>query len=163
MKKIIIGIILILCGYSFAWGQGKNREQIEAFRIAFFTKNLSLTSEEAKVFWPVYNAYSADLEEVRLKKGQLQRNVNQELLSSDEGRLESLSNQFIELKRQEINLAEEYHDKFKEVLPIRKVVLLYKAEQKFKQELLKEIQRRRQERMQNGRPGGMRPGIRRRN
>jgi hypothetical protein len=40
----------------------ERREQIESMKIAFLTKRLDLTPEEAKKFWPVYNQYSEELD-----------------------------------------------------------------------------------------------------
>ena len=162
MMKNVVFILLFLSGLSGliqAQGQERMGEQIEAFKIAFFTQKLNLTSQEAEVFWPVYNdyldnnEYSSELDDLRRKRNQLQQEVKREILSSDNQKLEALSDQFIALKKEENNISEKYHQKFKQVLPIRKVIMLYKAEQEFKQELLKEIQRRRQERMKSGRPG----------
>ena len=156
MMKNVVFILLFLSGLPGliqAQGQERMGEQIEAFKIAFFTQKLNLTSQEAEVFWPVYNEYSSELDDLRRKRNQLQQEVKREILSSDNQKLEALSDQFIALKKEENNISEKYHQKFKQVLPIRKVIMLYKAEQEFKQELLKEIQRRRQERMKSGRPG----------
>ena len=44
---------------------GERREKMEAQKIAFITKQLELTPDEAKVFWPVYNEYDAKRLELR--------------------------------------------------------------------------------------------------
>src|SRR5690349_1590865 len=41
------------------------REQIATLKIGFITQKLNLTPEEAKVFWPVYNQYDEELEQLR--------------------------------------------------------------------------------------------------
>ena len=54
-------IITMLCPL-FILGQNhrmdKKREKIEVQKIAFITKQLDLTPEEAQKFWPVYNQFS---------------------------------------------------------------------------------------------------------
>src|SRR4051812_42751159 len=40
-------------------------EKLESMKIGFFTQRLDLTPEEAKKFWPVYNAFQDDLEKLR--------------------------------------------------------------------------------------------------
>src|ERR1700749_3445006 len=40
-------------------------ERVQALKIAFITKRLSLTSAEAEKFWPIYNEYSDKREVVR--------------------------------------------------------------------------------------------------
>ena len=42
---------------TLAWSQGgHDREKLESMKIAFFTKKLDLSPEEAQVFWPVWYA-----------------------------------------------------------------------------------------------------------
>ena len=38
----------------------KKKEQIKSLKIGFITNQLSLTTEEASKFWPIYNAAVAD-------------------------------------------------------------------------------------------------------
>src|SRR5882724_9532872 len=40
-------------------------EKLQSMKIAFFTERLNLTPEEAKSFWPVYNAFQDELEKMR--------------------------------------------------------------------------------------------------
>jgi hypothetical protein len=46
-------------------GAGANREDIESMKIAYLTKKLDLTPDEAKKFWPVFNQFSEELKNVR--------------------------------------------------------------------------------------------------
>ena len=64
MKKILFLILAIsFCGIAYAQKENDNRkakmekamEEIQSRKIAFFTKTLELSSEETKVFWPVYD------------------------------------------------------------------------------------------------------------
>ena len=41
------------------------RERLEALKTAFITRELQLTAEEAKGFWPIYENYSSTLKELR--------------------------------------------------------------------------------------------------
>ena len=41
------------------------RENIEVLKVAYFTKHLSLTTEEAEKFWPLYNSYSGEVRKAR--------------------------------------------------------------------------------------------------
>ena len=53
-------LIALLCPL-FMFSQNildKKREKIEIEKIAYITKALDLSSEEAQVFWPLYNKYS---------------------------------------------------------------------------------------------------------
>lgn len=44
---------------------GEPRPKIEAIKVAYITKQLNLSAEEAQKFWPVHNAYMAELKEAR--------------------------------------------------------------------------------------------------
>ncbi len=41
------------------------RENIEVLKVAYFTKHLALTTEEAEKFWPLYNSHSAEVRKAR--------------------------------------------------------------------------------------------------
>ena len=41
------------------------RPNIEAIKVAYITKQLNLSAEEAQKFWPVHNAYMAELKKAR--------------------------------------------------------------------------------------------------
>lgn len=41
------------------------RENIEVLKVAYFTKHLSLTTEEAEKFWPLYNSYTDEIRKAR--------------------------------------------------------------------------------------------------
>lgn len=123
---------------------GDARAQYEAFKIAFFTRRLSLTSAEAKVFWPVYDEYTGALADLRRRKRAKQAEMRRAFDASSEAELEALADAYLALVNSEADIRTRYHTRFKQVLPIRKVLLLYKAEQAFKRELLEEIRRRRQ-------------------
>lgn len=41
------------------------RQNIEVLKIAYFTKHLSLTTEEAEKFWPLYNSYTLEVKKAR--------------------------------------------------------------------------------------------------
>jgi ABC-type uncharacterized transport system substrate-binding protein len=43
-------------------------------------------------------------------------------------------------RQQELDIIKKYHAQFKKILPIKKVALLYKAQEDYKKELLKQIQ-----------------------
>ncbi len=42
-----------------------DRPNIQAIKVAYITKQLNLSAEEAQQFWPVHNAYMAELKKAR--------------------------------------------------------------------------------------------------
>lgn len=131
---------------------GRAREQVEAFRVAYYTRELNLSTDEAQRFWPVYNEYADDLEENRAEQRKTQMSLRQAYTGGSDQQVDDLLTELMELKSAEVALTIQYHELFKEVLPIRKVAMLYKAETDFKRKLLEHLQERRQERLNNRRP-----------
>jgi hypothetical protein len=81
MKKIILSFLLsfLVVGITMAQpperpmgprgkGSRPSRENIEALKVAFMTKHLNLTIDEAQKFWPAYNACFEELKKARQEK-----------------------------------------------------------------------------------------------
>ncbi len=118
---------------------GERREKMEAQKIAFITKQLELTPDEAKVFWPVYNEYDAKRLELRKSfknKEDFDKDDIEKLSEKDAALM--LDNQIIEAQKL-LDLRKEYHAKFKAVLPAVKVLKLYNSEREFQKMLIEKI------------------------
>ena len=128
--------------------QGKNsggkHEKMEAQKIAYITQEVSLTTDEAKVFWPVYNEYEAKRKEMRktFKNSDNLRKDEIDKLTEKEA-LQILDNQLVEAQKL-VDLRKEYHNKFKSVLPAVKVLKLYDAEREFQKMLIDRIRQHKQ-------------------
>lgn len=48
-------------------------------KIAFLTRRLNLTPDEAKKFWPVYNQFSDELKNIRESRNKAARDVKENL------------------------------------------------------------------------------------
>ncbi|NCI47580.1 hypothetical protein [Sediminibacterium soli] len=70
MKKIIVLIVLLVsvADYGLAAPVHLQPRRLESLKIAYITRELSLTPEESQKFWPVYNGYVAELRKTRLEK-----------------------------------------------------------------------------------------------
>jgi|YNPMSStandDraft_2_1061718.scaffolds.fasta_scaffold04720_5 Spy/CpxP family protein refolding chaperone len=117
--------------------QCKHKEQIKAQKVAFLTSKLDLTVQEAQSFWPLYNEYEKKKEEIFEAQNNLYEAFSKENLSEKE--LNQLADKYIELQFAESKLLAEYHNKFKKILPINKVVTLYSSDRMFKKELLRQL------------------------
>jgi hypothetical protein len=134
--------VLILTGFYSVAALSQNndkKEKIESFKVAFITQKLNLTAKEAQLFWPVYNEYLDKIETLKnaRKKELRTANINIDTYSDKDLEL-MLDNEFLS-KEKEVELGKEYFNKFKSVIPVKKVILLYKAEDEFKRELLRQI------------------------
>ena len=99
-------------------GSQKKQENIEALKVAFLSKELVLTPDEAQKFWPLYDQYSKELK--LLKKD------NTDVLERDE---------------KVLNLRKNYKDQFVKILGAQRVNDMYKAESKFNLLLIKAMKK----------------------
>lgn len=122
--------------------RAERKEQVEAFKIAFFTEKLQLTAEESKAFWPLFNQFE-ERQDALQEKYDL-RGKKLELLTDDEVKGHIMSQ--LEMEDELVKLRKDYTMQFMEVLPIRKVAMLQRINREFKKALLEEIRKRRRER-----------------
>lgn len=130
-------VLLIISNTAFAQG-GSKKEALEAIKVGIITKKLDLTPDEAKVFWPIYNLYEDELGALR-KKRKEEKNTD-DITTLNDKEVEKVVDGEILFRQQELDIIKKYHAQFKKILPIKKVALLYKAQDEYKKELLKQIQ-----------------------
>ena len=146
LKTTTIICLLVICCLSGA-AQDIPPEKMERFnaqRVAFFTDRLRLTSKEAQVFWPIYNEYQDEKNKIIEGRKELTRNLMQNQRTLSDKEIEELGDKYVESVKKEAGLLEVYHKKFKEILPIRKVMRIYSTETQFKNFLLRQIQQSRE-------------------
>ncbi|HEU4609908.1 MAG TPA: hypothetical protein VFS31_17430 [Chitinophagaceae bacterium] len=107
--------------------------RIEALKIAYLTRKLNLSAEEAQKFWPIYNQYSKEIRAVQL---------------------EARNNQDNELKKEEkiLEIRKKFNGEFAKALSMEKINMFFRAEKDFGDALRKELMERRQQRLDNRRP-----------
>ena len=135
MKKHLLTIALIL-GFTIA-GMSQDEDKkdggrIEALKIAYLTRKLNLTTEEAQKFWPVYNQYSDELRKVQI---------------------EARQNNTSEIERDEkvLNIRKRYNNEFAKALSTEKVNSFFRVEKEFNGFLQKEMMERRQNKLDRNR------------
>ena len=145
---IVTGVIILgsLTAYAQPEGGPANRKkQIEARKVAFITSELNLSPEEAQIFWPVYNQAQAErkalrekyktMRDIKVKEGEPKKTLD----TMTDKELEEKMEYMMVHEQAELDLKKKYLNKYKEVLPIKKVAKLYQAEMKFKKRLMSDI------------------------
>lgn len=136
MKKylLILSIFLgfVAAGYAQDDDDKRDGGRIEAMKIAYLTRKLNLTTEEAQKFWPVYNKYADEL-----RKAQL----------------EARQNKVPEIEREEkiLSIRKRFNGEFAKALSTEKVNAFFRVEREFNTFLQKEIMERRQQRLERNR------------
>lgn len=144
MKHISKILIIAFISASTLLSAQSGMDKIKSLKIAFITERLNLSSEEAAVFWPVYNEHEAAIENLRRNERTEIRNRLQNFQNMSDGQIQSLMNEFLALQEERNNRNTAFLKKMTNLISARKTFLLIKAEDDFKKRLLQQIQKRRQ-------------------
>ena len=139
-KTVILGLFICVISFgTYAQDKSDKEQKIKSQKIAFFTEKIGLTPEEAQVFWPIYNSYwdkkNSIIADRKDKMTYFAENIDK--LNNDE--MVKYADQYIHYEMELAELLDEYHNKFKEILPIEKVMKIYLADYEFKTYLLRRI------------------------
>ncbi len=150
-KSPMIGILLF---FFFQMSFAQPGERFEAWKVAYYTQKLNLTPDEAKLFWPVYNQFSGDRKKIRdkMRLERMEMKINFEEMKDEE--VEALLDEMVAGRQSELDLYKRYINEFRKVLPPKKVALLMRVEQNFKQEVLRAMSDQPQRPGPKGRPQG---------
>ncbi len=146
MKKFYLLLVLMsLTAFVKAQDEALNAEKkqqgIDALKVAFISRELDLTPDEAQKFWPIYNQYAKDLKNT-ISRGN-------DVLDRDE---------------KVLNLRKSYKEQFSNVLGQQRMNKMYNAEGRFRNLLIKSMrnqnqnQRPQNNRMERVEGRGARPG-----
>jgi len=146
MKKYIFLISFLITTFSYAQN-GKKLERIKALRIAYISNKLNLTADEAEKFWPVFNTFDTKQFDLRKKKKQLMLRLKSENAGSisDKEMVNSL-NESEELDNQIEQNRRIFIKNLQGTISAQKILILKQSEEDFKNEILKQIKNRKQNR-----------------
>jgi hypothetical protein len=116
---------LLYCFFAFSFliGFAQDGHRIEALKIAYITKRLDLSPEEAQKFWPIYNLYAEDLKKAR--QDAIRNNKTE-----------------IELDESTLNIRKKYSAQFSQAISPQKVNIFFKSEKEFGNFVQEEMKRR---------------------
>ena len=108
------------------------RDKLKADKKLVVAENMGLTETEAKAFWPVYDAYQADLAKLNEKATALIRNYAANYKAMSDAAATSMLDEFIAIERDRAGLLQSYRPKFSAVVPPLKVARYYQIENKIR-------------------------------
>ena len=137
MKNLIIALFILPPALAMAQGPRMD-DKMEAYKITWLTTKLDLSTEEAKIFWPIYNDFNR--EQTALRKERMQKMISfrkiKEIDELTDSEIQNLITNDFDFKQRELNIEKKYYNKFKSSLPIKIVGKFYRAQEAFKKELL---------------------------
>ncbi len=139
--------VLVACGSSFgqadqvtaqSQGQG-NLDKVRAAEVTYLSEKMNLSTAEAEKFWPVYNQYTAEMQQL-INERKLA--LSAQGTATDAQADQALKDEFT-FRKKALDIQERYKSEFLKVLPPRKVALFYKSREEFRAKVVDELSRRR--------------------
>ena len=152
VEKSLIAMVLVITLIGFAGSAAAQdkpadnmdlvKEKIRSDKKLFIATNMQLTESEAKDFWPVYDAYQAELGKLGDREIKLidEFATNFETMSDDVAK--NLLDDSLSIDSDHLKLRQSYLSKFRGVLPDKKVARYYQLESKIDAVLEYELARR---------------------
>lgn len=134
MKILQLFLVLVSISYSaFSQvqrpanpeGRAAELKKIQAMEVAFITKELNLTPDEAQKFWPVFNQYRNELRSVAAENKQKDH---------------------LDRQQKMLDLRKKYREDFSKVMNQERANKVFGAEDEFKSLVRREFQKRQDER-----------------
>jgi hypothetical protein len=109
-------------------------DKVKADKKLVVAANMQLTDAEAKAFWPVYDAYQADLQKINQRMGALIKNYageyNKGAVPNETAK--KLVNEMLAVEDAELKLKRSYVPKLEKVIPGMKVARYMQIENKIR-------------------------------
>jgi hypothetical protein len=135
MKKLIILPLLLLFSTGFAQIETFESEYIEMLKKdiqdesrMIVAENLTLTEEQAEIFWPLYDEYDAAYDGLVNDRVKIIEDYMMNYYGLDEDTGKELIAKSIALDKKTVDLQEEYVNKMIEVLPFSVVGKFYQID-----------------------------------
>lgn len=140
--KAITILLFLVSINSFSQSHG---EKLKALKVGYITESIELTSDEAEKFWPIYNLHQNNIHQLRhIDARKLRHKIKDESdfneMSEDEAR--NLLNNLLKKEEDIINEQKLMFETLKTILPAKKLLKLYKAENDFNRKILHEYRTR---------------------
>lgn len=133
MKKFIYIIVLVFSAWVQAMAQppgggdpAKREEKVQALYVAFITRELQLTEEEAQKFWPVHAQYENEMKATRREMPELER------------------------QEAHLNIRKKYQERFVKILGNARTDEFYKKDNEFRRQMVERLKKLRQQRAGGG-------------
>ena len=143
-RRILFTLILIFAGLSQVEAQTPGRQpdrskwlsEIRDYKHEFIAKDLQLTAEQKRDFFPLYDEMEDEISRINSETRELETQVDENKDASDL-EIENAARTVFEQNRAVGQVEMTYFDKFKEILTPRQLLRLKNAERTFTQQLVK--------------------------
>lgn len=119
----------------------KMAEKFQADKVAFLSQKMDLSVKEAEAFWPIYNEYSKASGEAHKAIMEAVGKIHKAGELSDAEAAAAID-ALLAAQKQENDLKAKYTEKFKKVLPVKKVAAFFAAEDAYRNHLFRRFKDR---------------------
>ena len=137
--------MITLLLFAFSVNAQKGREgQLKTLKIGYITETLDLSSNEAQIFWPIYNEHQDKIHSLRKNE---QRKLMQQI--KNDGGLDALSEKeaeeilekFLSIQNEIQEEQSKMYSDLKGVISAKKILKLHHAENEFNRKLLQRLRK----------------------
>lgn len=139
LRIALIALIAALAAPATAQDKGTNtmdilRQKVQADKKLVVAMNMGLTGPQEKAFWPIYDAYQKDLEQINKRMAKVIADYadayNEGLVSNETAK--RLLNEVLAIEEAEVALKRSYVPKLEKALPDAKVARYIQIENKIR-------------------------------
>jgi hypothetical protein len=141
-----ISYLLADCGDSTQQGKAKQiykrkemREILDKKKKEYFVREMNLSEEEAKVFFPVLEQFENKHRNIVRERKKILVDCENKKNAITDAEAKQINKQLLDIQKQEFDLMSEYQRIFETILSPKKLFLFYNAREKFMRGLLKSI------------------------
>ena len=139
MNRVLYFLPLALCLFASGPALGQTqpadeketlRSSIQAERKALVDKNMGLTEEEGKGFWPLYEEYQKELAKLNKRKLDFIESYAKDYEKMTDEKAKVLMDEWMDIQKDALQVKSSYIGKFGRVLPMKKVARYFQIENK---------------------------------
>lgn len=146
-RGVVIGLLLMCLSFSSLQAQKseklgqeqreKRKEKMKEMKKSFIKTELDLTEDEEQLFWPIYTEYENKRDALRKERRSLRKKLKRKSLDElSESEAEEMLTKEMEFREKRLALDKDFERDLRSNLSAKKIILLHKAERKFKKQLL---------------------------
>lgn len=146
---VVLALMVINLSAQKRQPKGEMQQKMAEQQATFLVKKLELSEAESQKFLPVYNEYKAELQKNRAAQ---QFDFSKDLSDKD---AEAQLNAMLNMRAKEIEIQRAYINRFKAVIPVQKIGMVFRSDREYKQGVMKNMKKRNHqnkgEKLQEGR------------
>lgn len=122
------------------------QDKIKSLEIAYISRELDLTPEEAQKFWPLYNKYTHEVNQLIAERKRKTQELKGKPRTDDNVAAAALDKE-LGYERKMLDIKTRYKQEFLKAIPARKVGILYRSEREFRNMMIRQMKERRDNKM----------------